>query len=286
MNLPVSGKIVPEIEMCSRGVNWISPRTTNALPIRECRFESYREYQRYEHIFELRSSYLEAMMELKICSKCKGDPKPVGEFHTRPNGNPYSYCKLCHRKYTRGHYEKNKAKYLEKARTHARRYAEVIQAWLVTYFQTHPCVDCGETDFIVLEFDHRDGVKKEGDVSRLMRNGNLESIKAEVDKCDVRCANCHKRRTARQIRFVADENRTRNYGSSNLSEGTKMMTDLTEFQEKLRQIQVGLGVTDADLADSLSVSRPTLQRWMNGETSPADTIQEAIMRRWIDMRKV
>ncbi len=55
------------------------------------------------------------------------------------------------------------------------------------------CLDCGEKDLTVLEFDHVRGVKIK-EVSKLF-NSTPEMIYAEIDKCDVVCANCHKRRT-------------------------------------------------------------------------------------------
>jgi hypothetical protein len=58
-----------------------------------------------------------------------------------------------------------------------------------------PCIDCGEGDPLVLQFDHRDG--KSYDISRLVGNGCPPGRLAdELTKCDVRCANCHRRRTA------------------------------------------------------------------------------------------
>jgi hypothetical protein len=65
---------------------------------------------------------------------------------------------------------------------------------------THPCIDCGESDPIVLEFDHREGEKKLAAVSTLMTQmkASLKTIKAEIVKCDVRCANCHRRKTAKE----------------------------------------------------------------------------------------
>jgi hypothetical protein len=56
-------------------------------------------------------------------------------------------------------------------------------------------VDCGERDPIVLEFDHVRG-SKTGNVTRMMYNKvSVEKLKAEIAKCDVRCANCHRRKT-------------------------------------------------------------------------------------------
>lgn len=68
--------------------------------------------------------------------------------------------------------------------------------WLKEYLRTHPCVDCGEDDVRVLEFDHMNPEEKIANVGRLACNGaRLERIEAEVAKCEVRCANCHRRRT-------------------------------------------------------------------------------------------
>jgi hypothetical protein len=109
-----------------------------------------------------------------------------------------SYCNKCQREYTRADYAKNKEKYVAKAKRNNERYKKETYEWLVVYFAEHPCVDCGETDPVVLDFDHRDGINKEMDVSGLMRDKRYEAAKAEVEKCDVRCSNCHRRRTARQ----------------------------------------------------------------------------------------
>lgn len=62
------------------------------------------------------------------------------------------------------------------------------------------CVDCGETDPIVLEFDHRDPASKERDISAMLHRGmKLDRIMIEVAKCNVMCANCHRRKTAAQF---------------------------------------------------------------------------------------
>ena len=54
-------------------------------------------------------------------------------------------------------------------------------------------------DIRVLEFDHHDGTTKAADVSVLARSGYpLSRVEAEVLKCDVRCANCHRIRTHEQ----------------------------------------------------------------------------------------
>jgi hypothetical protein len=68
----------------------------------------------------------------------------------------------------------------------------------MSYLQAHPCVDCGQTDPLVLQFDHRDGTTKIDAVGTMVNRANWSSLLAEIAKCDVRCANCHRLRTAEQ----------------------------------------------------------------------------------------
>jgi hypothetical protein len=65
------------------------------------------------------------------------------------------------------------------------------------YLQSHPCVDCGLLDPVVMEFDHVRGVKL-GNVTKMMyQKKRLDLVVAEIAKCEVRCANCHRRKTSR-----------------------------------------------------------------------------------------
>lgn len=71
-----------------------------------------------------------------------------------------------------------------------------IRARLLSYFKSHPCIDCGEPDPVVLEFDHVRG-EKAFNISTAIRLGrNWDRVLPEIAKCDVRCANCHRRVTA------------------------------------------------------------------------------------------
>jgi hypothetical protein len=85
----------------------------------------------------------------------------------------------------------------ERGRARKQRRTAENQAWIIVYLQAHPCVDCGESDPIVLEFDHlRD---KERNVSALVLGGwEWARVLEEIEKCEVVCANCHRRRTARR----------------------------------------------------------------------------------------
>ena len=61
------------------------------------------------------------------------------------------------------------------------------------YKATHPCVDCGETDYVVLQFDHVG--QKSFTVTQHISDCSYKTILAEIQKCDVVCGNCHLRRT-------------------------------------------------------------------------------------------
>jgi hypothetical protein len=70
------------------------------------------------------------------------------------------------------------------------------RAYLMAYLLEHPCVLCGEADPVVLDFDHlRDKV---WEVTNLARHGGWSRLLAEIEKCRVLCANCHRRQTAQR----------------------------------------------------------------------------------------
>ncbi|GAB5492936.1 MAG: hypothetical protein Phog2KO_31510 [Phototrophicaceae bacterium] len=73
-----------------------------------------------------------------------------------------------------------------------------MRQYAFDYLLAHPCVDCGETDPIVLEFDHVRGVKL-SEVSVLLGSTvSMKRLTDEIAKCDIRCANCHRRKTAQE----------------------------------------------------------------------------------------
>ncbi len=64
--------------------------------------------------------------------------------------------------------------------------------WIWNYLLEHPCSVCGEKDPVVLEFHHPED-NKTGTVAMMMWNRGLDKLQAEVAKCVIVCANCHKR---------------------------------------------------------------------------------------------
>ena len=64
---------------------------------------------------------------------------------------------------------------------------------VLAVLERNPCVDCGESDPIVLDFDHR-GDKRSA-VSVMAAWASVATLEQEIAKCEVRCANCHRRKT-------------------------------------------------------------------------------------------
>ena len=68
------------------------------------------------------------------------------------------------------------------------------------HLKTHSCIDCGNSDIRVLEFDHVRGTKTDSISQAVRRGWKMESLIVEIEKCEVRCCNCH-RIVTRQRRF-------------------------------------------------------------------------------------
>jgi hypothetical protein len=136
-------------------------------------------------------------IERRRCGRC-GEEKPIDDFNwrRRARGQRDSMCRPCRAAYKHEHYRANRKAYVTQARERKRALALERTRFLLEYFAEHPCVDCGETDPVVLEFDHlRD---KAFDVGQSLPYRAWSAILEEIAKCEVVCANCHRRRTARR----------------------------------------------------------------------------------------
>jgi len=70
--------------------------------------------------------------------------------------------------------------------------------FILSYFKSHHCVDCGESNPVVLDFDHI-GNNKSIDVSLMVwQTHSIKSIECEISKCEIRCSNCHRIVTAKR----------------------------------------------------------------------------------------
>lgn len=71
---------------------------------------------------------------------------------------------------------------------------ERTRNWVRQYKADHGCIDCGEKDWRCLDFDHVRGEKQLAIANNF--NLSLARIKSEIEKCVVRCSNCHRKRHA------------------------------------------------------------------------------------------
>jgi hypothetical protein len=135
---------------------------------------------------------------LRKCYRC-GELKRDEDFSWRRKrkGQRDSFCRPCRSAYGRKHYLANRQRYIDQAAAVKEGVARERTLWLIEYFKEHPCVDCGEADPVVLDFDHVRG-EKLFDVGPAVYSRNWASILEEIGKCEVVCANCHRRRTARR----------------------------------------------------------------------------------------
>ena len=132
------------------------------------------------------------------CPGC-GQAKPETAFalcKARRTGRQ-SQCRACRKVADRERFACRSAEAVERRRLARGSLAARNTAWLLAYLIARVCVDCGASDVRVLEFDHLGD--KVADVSRLVQGASLDRVRAEIAKCDVVCANCHKIRTRARL---------------------------------------------------------------------------------------
>lgn len=139
------------------------------------------------------------MQKIKHCYSCKLN-LPV-EFFSKNRGRKdgfQSSCKKCQTKKNREYYKKNKKRCIQVISTNKRIRALKNYMKVLTRYFNKPCVDC-KTMYhpASMVFDHMRN-KNDG-VGTLIRDGHSWSVvKREIDKCEVRCQNCHFLKTFRE----------------------------------------------------------------------------------------
>ena len=113
-----------------------------------------------------------------------------------------SYCRECHAAYRHAHYLANKPDYIRRAIAQVNGRRVQNRRAVMTYLASHPCIDCGVANVIVLEFDHRDPQDNLNNVGSMIASKRWARVQAEIEKCDVRCVNCHRRKTARDFHWL------------------------------------------------------------------------------------
>lgn len=117
---------------------------------------------------------------MKQCTRCN-KKKPLGEFYHRSGkrrSELYSYCKRCFTDYL--------------SRKWVQRKKDAVE------YKGGKCYDCnGDFHYAVFEFHHRDPNTKDARWIKI-RQWKEERRLAELDKCDLLCANCHRMRHVKE----------------------------------------------------------------------------------------
>lgn len=132
-------------------------------------------------------------MVTKVCRICTRR-RLLKYFNKSPKNldGRHSYCRSCQS----DHYQKNRVRHLERVKANNEKYVLANRA-LIREAKNRPCADCGRSyPFYVMDFDHVGEAPKFMEISSMaFRRFKLETLKKEIAKCDVVCANCHRERT-------------------------------------------------------------------------------------------
>jgi len=131
-------------------------------------------------------------MKLRKCYSCQKN-KPLEEFYRKnKDSDQRQYqCITCGKERKKQYYENNRDKYIKEATKRAKQARKDNKKKLWKILRSSSCIDCEENDPRVLQFDHVRGKKKDN-ISRMVSTSQSWGlIEKEMEKCEIRCANCH-----------------------------------------------------------------------------------------------
>jgi hypothetical protein len=143
---------------------------------------------------ECKTNYKRPVPKTKICNEC-GKRRKSKEYYKRKGGYLSYVCKKCQNKIGA---KKNKLT----GRPRISRIKYTLQKReLLRKFKDKPCVDCGKSfPYYCMDTDHRDGSNKLFTISNgVSGTVSIRRFKRELEKCDVRCAICHRLKTHVQL---------------------------------------------------------------------------------------
>jgi hypothetical protein len=125
---------------------------------------------------------------LKYCYKCTKN-KDINDFaiSTKRKDGRQSLCKACKKSYDKIYFKIN-----HKAQYNRNKQNTINNRILVNSYKVNGCKYCNEKDVCCLDFHHRNSKDKILEVSNMLLY-SAKKIIAEIKKCDVVCANCHRK---------------------------------------------------------------------------------------------
>ena len=139
---------------------------------------------------------------MKLCPHCNQhkDESAFARNRSRADGLQ-AQCRQCVKGIQHNWYVKHRAVHYENIHRRRRELADGLAKRLLDYLAEHPCVDCGESNPIVLEFDPMRDTKKFSLRNHFAHGSSWQVILKEIETCEVRCANCHRLKTAQQFGY-------------------------------------------------------------------------------------
>lgn len=174
-----------------------------------------------------RQAHNDKFHNFKDCGKC-GENKRLADFALAANwrkkraADPKRYknaCKTCTRAGNAAELDPGfNPKRVPRTRTknptaeqtrerraaYKRRVRRETRIKCLQYLADKGCCECGTHDPRILEFDHIDPDEKFRNISRLLIDGfswGSETLRSEIRKCRVVCANCHRLHTIVQQEY-------------------------------------------------------------------------------------
>lgn len=138
---------------------------------------------------------------MKLCSTCR-TLKPLSEFRWRnkSKGIYSSSCRICQQTKAKIKWHSD-AEFRDQTMNQRQSRLDRNRQFLLDYMSDKACVECGESDVRCLDFDHIKRSDKKNLVTALIRSTySIETIMDEISKCQILCANCHRKRTYSQLK--------------------------------------------------------------------------------------
>jgi hypothetical protein len=138
---------------------------------------------------------------MKICKNCsvKKDFSLFRKLARNVDGYD-SDCKECRRIKDKNTYYNNLNKSRKDAIKYKNKTRDNIRDLVYKYLLNKECLDCGISNPVLLEFDHK--VNKKFTIGNMLKDGvSKETLFFEIEKCDIRCCNCHRLKTAKDFKY-------------------------------------------------------------------------------------
>lgn len=139
---------------------------------------------------------------MKRCPNCQmeKDFSCFSSNKTRPSGLN-SWCRECSKQACKKHYNANKSSRIKDAADRREKQKKFLKEYVLSL--DPKCQNCGESEFICLDYHHVDPKKKKKNVSSIIHCGHsFELLKSELEKCIILCSNCHRKYHAGLLELI------------------------------------------------------------------------------------